>query len=108
MQIYAHRGASQTHSENTIGAFAEAVRLGVHGIELDIHATSDGIPVVIHDSSLSRTMAKEAEVTDLTFEHLRSMAPTVPAKPISLPKPDHTKSDASSTRPISAAPSRAG
>ena len=42
MQIYAHRGASQTHSENTIGAFAEALRLGVDGIELDIHATSDG------------------------------------------------------------------
>jgi len=78
VQIYAHRGASQTHSENTIGAFAEAVRLGVDGIELDIHATSDGVPVVIHDSSLARTLAKEAQVTELTFEHLRSIAPTVP------------------------------
>ena len=79
MQIYAHRGASQTHSENTIGAFAEALRLGVDGIELDIHATSDGVPVVIHDSSLARTLAQEAQVTGLTFEHLRSIAPTVPS-----------------------------
>ena len=78
MQIYAHRGASQTHSENTIGAFAEALRLGVDGIELDIHATSDDIPVVIHDSSLSRTLGKEAHVTELPFEYLRSIAPMVP------------------------------
>jgi glycerophosphoryl diester phosphodiesterase len=79
VQIYAHRGASQTHSENTIGAFAEAVSLGVDGIELDIHATSDGVPVVIHDSSLARTLAQEAQVTELTFERLGLIAPTVPS-----------------------------
>ena len=78
MQIYAHRGASQTHSENTIGAFAEAVRLGVDGVELDIHATSDGIPVVIHDSSLSRTSGTDLDVPDLSLERLRAVAPTVP------------------------------
>jgi glycerophosphoryl diester phosphodiesterase len=78
VQIYAHRGASQTHSENTIGAFGEAVRLGVGGLELDIHATSDGIPVVIHDSSLSRTSGADFEVPDLSLERLRLVAPTVP------------------------------
>ena len=78
MQIYAHRGASQTHSENTIGAFAEAVRLGVDGVELDIHATSDGIPVAIHDSSLSRTSGTDLDVPDLSLERLRAVAPTVP------------------------------
>lgn len=78
MQIYGHRGASQTHSENTIGAFAEAVRLGVDGIELDIHATSDDVPVVIHDSSLGRTAGTDLEVPDLTLDRLRSVAPTVP------------------------------
>jgi glycerophosphoryl diester phosphodiesterase len=78
VQIYAHRGASQTHSENTIGAIAEAVRLAVDGIELDIHATSDGVPVVIHDSSLARTLAQDAKVTEMTFEQIRSIAPTVP------------------------------
>jgi glycerophosphoryl diester phosphodiesterase len=78
VQIYAHRGASQTHAENTIGAFAEAVRLGVDGIELDIHATSDGVPVVIHDSSLGRTTGADFEVSDLTLDRLRSIAPTVP------------------------------
>jgi glycerophosphoryl diester phosphodiesterase len=78
VQIYAHRGASQTHAENTIGAFAEAVRLGVDGIELDIHATSDGVPVVIHDSSLGRTAGADFEVPDLTLDRLRTVAPTVP------------------------------
>jgi glycerophosphoryl diester phosphodiesterase len=78
MQLYAHRGASQTYPENTIAAFAEAVRLGVDGIELDIHATADGVPVIIHDASLSRTATSDAVVTDLTLKELRTVAPSVP------------------------------
>jgi glycerophosphoryl diester phosphodiesterase len=78
MEIYAHRGASQTFPENTIEAFAEALRLGVAGIELDIHATSDGTPVIIHDASLSRTGGTDAIVSDLSLAELRKVAPTVP------------------------------
>lgn len=78
MLLYAHRGASQTHPENTIDAFTEAVRLGVDGIELDIHATADGIPVIIHDASLGRTAGVDALVTDLTLADVRTVAPSVP------------------------------
>jgi glycerophosphoryl diester phosphodiesterase len=53
--IYAHRGASATHPENTLHAFRHALALGVDGIELDVHATADGIPVVIHDRDVGRT-----------------------------------------------------
>ena len=53
--IYAHRGASATHPENTLRAFRHALALGVDGIELDVHATADGIPVVIHDRDVGRT-----------------------------------------------------
>ncbi|HGF8296041.1 TPA: glycerophosphodiester phosphodiesterase family protein, partial [Enterococcus faecium] len=31
LQIYAHRGSSGTHPENTLSAFAEAVRVGADG-----------------------------------------------------------------------------
>jgi glycerophosphoryl diester phosphodiesterase len=44
-----HRGAHQTHPENSLSAFERAIELGAEGIELDVHATRDGIVVVHHD-----------------------------------------------------------
>ena len=38
----AHRGASGHAHENSPTAFRRAVALGADGVELDIHATSDG------------------------------------------------------------------
>lgn len=78
MQLYAHRGASQRYPENTLEAFAEAMRLDVDGIELDIHATADGVPVVIHDVSLNRTFGIDTPVTSLSLAELRNQAPAVP------------------------------
>lgn len=45
-----HRGAHQTHPENSLAAFERAIELGAEGIELDVHATRDGIVVVHHDA----------------------------------------------------------
>ncbi len=55
MKIYAHRGYSAAFPENTLAAFQGALDLGVYGVELDIHASADGVPVVIHDEDLART-----------------------------------------------------
>jgi glycerophosphoryl diester phosphodiesterase len=38
--------------ENTIPSFEAALALGADGIELDVHATSDGMVVVHHDPAL--------------------------------------------------------
>ena len=51
----AHRGASAYEPENTLRAFARAIDMGATLIELDIHLSRDGQPVVIHDADLSRT-----------------------------------------------------
>lgn len=77
-RLYAHRGASASHRENSLDAFAEAIRLGVDGIELDIRGTSDGVPVVIHDTGLGRTQGQDRRVADLTMAELRELAPSVP------------------------------
>lgn len=36
--------------ENTLPSFAEALARGAQGIELDVHATADGVVVVHHDA----------------------------------------------------------
>lgn len=72
MKIYAHRGSSGTHPENTIAAFKEAAGLDVHGVELDVHLTKDGELVVIHDETINRTSNGEGYVKDLTLAELRA------------------------------------
>lgn len=71
-KIFAHRGSSGTHPENTITAFKEAVRLGVDGIELDIQLTKDGELVVIHDYTLDRTTDGTGKILDYTVEELKA------------------------------------
>ncbi len=64
-KIYAHRGASAELPENTLPAFARAIELGAFGIELDVHLTRDGIPVVIHDETVDRTTDGAGALADL-------------------------------------------
>ncbi len=72
MLVYAHRGSSGTEPENTLRAFKRAIDDGADGIEFDVHATADGVPVVIHDRSLARTTTGEGLVNELTLEQVRS------------------------------------
>jgi glycerophosphoryl diester phosphodiesterase len=51
--VIAHRGASGHAYENSPSAFRRAVDLGADGVELDIHATSDGALLVHHDPVVS-------------------------------------------------------
>lgn len=72
MLIYAHRGASGRLPENTLRAFRAAIADGADGVELDLHATADGVPVVIHDRDLARTTNGTGDVDALTLAELRS------------------------------------
>lgn len=48
----AHRGMPRLAPENTLASFALALDAGAQGIELDVHATRDGVIVVHHDPVL--------------------------------------------------------
>lgn len=49
VEVIGHRGSPREAPENTIASFERALGHGVDGIELDVHATSDGTVVVHHD-----------------------------------------------------------
>jgi glycerophosphoinositol inositolphosphodiesterase len=53
--IIAHRGASMLAPENTLASATLAARLGVYGLETDIHISSDGKPFLLHDDTFVRT-----------------------------------------------------
>jgi glycerophosphoryl diester phosphodiesterase len=71
--IYAHRGVSVIHPENTLRAFRHALASGVDGIELDVHATADGIPVVIHDQDVGRTSDGTGYVDQIPLAQLETL-----------------------------------
>ena len=50
-----------------------AVESGAGGLELDIHMTSDGYLVVIHDASVDRTTDGSGLVRDITLHEMRSL-----------------------------------
>jgi glycerophosphoryl diester phosphodiesterase len=69
----AHRGASGEAPENTLAAFELALRQGAGGIELDVHLSSDRIPMVIHDPRLSRTTSGSGWVSEHRANALRRL-----------------------------------
>ncbi len=71
--LCAHRGAMETHPENTIPAFRAAVEAGAHMIEFDVWLTKDRRMVVIHDSSVDRTTNGTGKVSELTFDEIRAL-----------------------------------
>jgi len=74
----AHRGASAQAPENTISAVRRAIALGVDLIELDVQRSRDGVLVLMHDTTLSRTTNVQRvfptrgpwRVADFTFDEL--------------------------------------
>jgi glycerophosphoryl diester phosphodiesterase len=69
----AHRGASSYAPENTIAAFDLAIVMGARHVELDVHATSDGHIVVIHDDTVDRTTDGSGAVTSHTLTALQTL-----------------------------------
>jgi glycerophosphoryl diester phosphodiesterase len=71
--VYGHRGAAAEYPENTLPGFRRALELGIEGIELDVHLSKDGVPVVIHDETVDRTTNGKGAVADLTVAELRAL-----------------------------------
>lgn len=71
--ICAHRGASDTHPENTLAAFREAIVLGAQMIEFDVALTKDGALVLMHDTTVDRTTDGHGPVTDLTLAEIQKL-----------------------------------
>lgn len=66
-----HRGYPARYPENTISSFQAAIELGYTHIELDVHLSKDGIPVVMHDYRIDRLTDGSGEIRSYTFNELK-------------------------------------
>jgi glycerophosphoryl diester phosphodiesterase len=71
--VCAHRGASDTHPENTIAAFREAIRLGAQMIEFDVALSKDGKMVLMHDHKIDRTTNGSGKPEDWLLADLKTL-----------------------------------
>jgi glycerophosphoryl diester phosphodiesterase len=55
----AHRGAGKLAPENTLAAFRAGAALGYRAFECDVKLSADGVPFLLHDSTLDRTTPEQ-------------------------------------------------
>ena len=72
--IIGHRGAAGLAPENSRAAFECAIACGADGVECDVHLTSDGVPVVLHDAALGRTTDGKGPVAAHTARDISRLA----------------------------------
>jgi glycerophosphoryl diester phosphodiesterase len=75
-KVIGHRGAAAYAPENTLASFREARRRGAAWVETDIMLTADGVPIVMHDDSLKRTMGIDRLVAKTPRAELPPDVPT--------------------------------
>lgn len=73
--VIAHRGASKEAPENTLSSLKRAIEIGADYLEIDVHLSKDGVPVVIHDAFLGRTTngRPDVRITDLTLAEIKAL-----------------------------------
>ena len=79
-----HRGYNRVAPENTLSAFKLAAEMGYRYVECDIQFTKDGVPMILHDTTVTRTSnvasvemelfgAKKRKLSELTFDEVRQL-----------------------------------
>ena len=71
--VIGHRGNRAHSPEETLASLREAVALGVDGVEFDLHVSSDGHLVLMHDPTLDRTTPERGAVKQRTLAELQQI-----------------------------------
>jgi glycerophosphoryl diester phosphodiesterase len=72
-RLFGHRGASRICPENTLRSFATALRGGATHLELDVHMSSDGHVIVLHDPRVDRTTNGVGEAREMTLKEIQAL-----------------------------------
>jgi glycerophosphoryl diester phosphodiesterase len=72
-KVLAHRGGGKLAPENTIAGLECGLAHGFRAVEFDVMLARDGVPVVLHDPFLGRTVAGSGNVFDYDAVELAGM-----------------------------------
>ncbi|MBN2848596.1 MAG: glycerophosphodiester phosphodiesterase [Coriobacteriia bacterium] len=74
-RLIAHRGVwtdGPEAPEDSLAAFEAAATAG-YAVELDVHLSSDGVPVIIHDDDVERMTGEPGSVGSMTVAELQEL-----------------------------------
>ncbi len=71
-RLYAHRGAAAEEPENTLPGFQRAVSYGVHGLEMDVHMSADGVVLVAHDPDGQRMCRESHAIKKTPYSEIKN------------------------------------
>ncbi len=72
-RVFGHRGAAALAPENTLPSFALAAQLGADFLELDVHGTSDGTVIVLHDETVDRTTSGTGIAREMAWREVERL-----------------------------------
>lgn len=70
-RFFAHRGNQNLAPENSLPAIRKTANHA--GVEIDIHQTSDGVWVVMHDGTVNRMTNSTGAISSFTFSDIRKL-----------------------------------
>ncbi|MCO4747301.1 MAG: glycerophosphodiester phosphodiesterase [Proteobacteria bacterium] len=69
----AHRGGGVDHPEMTMVAFENAIDVGADMLEIDVHMTTDGVLILMHDDSVDRTTDGTGAIKNMSWTELSAL-----------------------------------
>ncbi|HNK20305.1 MAG TPA: glycerophosphodiester phosphodiesterase family protein, partial [Piscinibacter sp.] len=66
----AHRGAGKLAPENTLAAFRAGAGFGYRAFECDVKLSADGVPFLLHDTTLERTTSGRGVAGEQAWQEL--------------------------------------
>lgn len=73
LRVWAHRGGSSAAPENTAASDEVARRARAEWIENDVQPTKDGVPVILHDTTVDRTTDGTGAIRNLTLAQVAAL-----------------------------------
>jgi glycerophosphoryl diester phosphodiesterase len=71
--VTSHAACKGHAPENTLPGIERALALGADAVEIDVHCTSDGVPVLLHDETVDRTTDGSGNVHELTLAQAQAL-----------------------------------
>lgn len=71
--VFAHQGGENLWPSNTLFAFQQSAAIGADVLDTDMHMTSDGALVLMHDETVDRTTDGSGAIRDLTLEQIKRL-----------------------------------
>jgi len=71
--VISHAACGGHAPENTLAGIRKALGFGVDAIEIDVQASADGVPVLMHDLTVDRSTNGSGEVAALSLAELQGL-----------------------------------